>query len=314
MVKEKVSNIKINNGKTGQQSERKNKEMKWPLWIFLTTIFSVLAVVFSIFFWDEKGILIQIYVLPISVNGIICNIRNLKTYIEWDNVKKDYFIDRKKFILTENFIVVVCSVVSIVGLLAIYCIVPYIESAITGARFVYLCTIISVIIVWVMNDYFLKIILKNKSNSSDENGFSKCSKDYIDIKKNQYMSVAYSVKRVIELTGLDENEGTFELAKEMIINNEGLRKKELFKTLLSSVIDIILIYLRNIFTAVLAVLTALFSVDKEGNMESFKLIIVLAFILGGFEVISRLRNNKLEKLNVRMLKSMDYKQYESLTK
>lgn len=28
MMKEKVSNININNGKTGQQAERKNKEMK----------------------------------------------------------------------------------------------------------------------------------------------------------------------------------------------------------------------------------------------------------------------------------------------
>lgn len=45
------------------------------------------------FFWDEKGILAKIYVLPISVNGIKCNIRNLKTYIEWDKYLLLGYID-----------------------------------------------------------------------------------------------------------------------------------------------------------------------------------------------------------------------------
>lgn len=76
--------------------------------------------------------------------------------------------------------------------------------------------------------------------------FRECTEEYIDLKKSQYYETAKDVEFVMRQDGLQDNNEGFEIAKEMILNNEGCSKKNM--TLY--VLFIIMVIVLGVFFAV----------------------------------------------------------------
>lgn len=210
-----------------------------------------------------------------------------------------------KWIKLEKYVIVICAIFFVLAdyfLCSKRSIALNLQLKDIGLMLLAFC--LGVILIIVVN------IIRNKPGAR----LRTCTVDYLDKKKNQYIEVAMEVRNVIKQTGLEDDEGGFELAKIWILNNESL-------PIIKSFIDAgreILSHLQNWIPVIVAFALGILS---ESVSEDFKTIfgpdfwIILSVILGVgflFELMIKQLSSKQDKYPVQILRKMDYIQYRSL--
>ena len=141
--------------------------------------------------------------------------------------------------------------------------------------------------------------------------FRKCTKEYLDLKKNQYIEVARYISDTMKTAKMEECEGSFELVKQMIINNESLLWYRLIAAALCEQLKSILPWI----AVVVAVMSDV--IREEFNLETNMLLAVLLvvfFVAISIEAVIKSVSDRTDALNLRILKDMSYEQYEVLVK
>lgn len=284
----------------------------------LVILFCCVMINVLILIMDESSMWIYVcaFFMAAGIDAIVLIIFDLyKLNRIFAGHKNEVVLNNSWLFWIVPFMAVVCSILSEVMLLILKNIITCVYDYISGLRFVYLNVLVSVCI-----SIFIIKLFENRedtTNNHDKNNlihFRECTNDYIKLKSEQYLSVAHDIKEIIDRTEMDNTEGTYEIVKKWIVNNELLGKRTMLKEFVYYVLENACIYAKNIVMVVISIFTALISVGQGINVYAIYVAIICAIILGMIESIYKLLKNKLEKLNIRILKDMDYKSYESLLK
>lgn len=130
----------------------------------------------------------------------------------------------------------------------------------------------------------------------------------------QYEQVAMEINKVIKECKIEECEQGFELAKEMIINNE---KLPFYISLISALKEYFAgvgKWFATFITFILGLLTTLIS-EKEDILMTpdFWALVLVVFLVGyAFDALIEVCNIKQDKLHIRILKDMKFDRYKFL--
>lgn len=151
--------------------------------------------------------------------------------------------------------------------------------------------------------------------------FRECTEKYIDLKKLQYYETAKDVEFVMRQAGLQNNNEGFEIAKEMILNNEGCSKKNMALYVLFELLKVVLNFCKECSSFVLAILTAfiinnnnLGFINTKLWIEIFILVFIICFFIVLVNSVFEVNKNKLDILNIRILKNMSFERYQYVLK
>lgn len=153
-------------------------------------------------------------------------------------------------------------------------------------------------------------------NKNNRNTFRECCDDYLMRRKERYTDIALEVQNVINKSGYEECEASFELAKAWMLSNERLSWVtsliEAGRELLRYCSDWILVMV----SFGLGILTAKLSDDFTVIQSKvfwgwFAVIIVIGFPI---DLIIKNLCNRIEKSYVTILKDMKYVEYDFLIK
>lgn len=144
--------------------------------------------------------------------------------------------------------------------------------------------------------------------------FREYKKDYLLTKMTQYEQVAMEINKVIKECKMEECEQGFELAKEMILNNEYLPTLIVLVSVLKEYIVGAGKWFATFITFILGVITALISENVDILMApDFWKVVLTVFLFGFlFDVLIEIYNTKSEKLHIRILKDMKFDRYKFL--
>lgn len=137
---------------------------------------------------------------------------------------------------------------------------------------------------------------------------------YLSTKMTQYEQVAMEINKVIKECKMEECEQGFELAKEIIINNEKLPFHVSLISALKEYFAGVGKWLVTFITFILGLLTTLIS-EKEDILMTpdFWALVLVVFWLGyAFDALIEVCNIKQDKLYIRILKDMKFDRYKFL--
>lgn len=144
--------------------------------------------------------------------------------------------------------------------------------------------------------------------------FREYKKDYLLTKMTQYEQVAMEINKVIKECEIEECEQGFELAKEMIINNEKLPFHVSLISALKEYFAGVGKWFATFITFILGLLTTLISEKEDILMTSdfWALVLVVFWVGYAFDALIEVCNIKQDKLHIRILKDMKFDRYKFL--
>lgn len=131
-------------------------------------------------------------------------------------------------------------------------------------------------------------------------------KNYIDIRKKQYIDNAQQIKLVRNDLGLPDNKAGFEIAKTIIIEQNNLGARNQFKSFIEIILYLILCIIAAIITFFIS------QIKLKPQMINCHTIILLCILISLPEIIRGVVNLimiKIDDIQIRILKSMSYDQY-----
>lgn len=137
---------------------------------------------------------------------------------------------------------------------------------------------------------------------------------YLSTKMTQYEQVAMEINKVIKECKMEECEQGFELAKEIIINNEKLPFHVSLISALKEYFAGVGKWFATFITFILGLLTTLIS-EKEDILMTpdFWALVLVVFLVGyAFDALIEVCNIKQDKLHIRILKDMKFDRYKFL--
>lgn len=141
--------------------------------------------------------------------------------------------------------------------------------------------------------------------------FRKYSDKYVENKMMQYEVVVSEVDRVLEKVGLENNEASFEIAKDLILNNEEM---SIWKAIKLAIKDFFCV-LNEWIPIVASFLLGLFTEKISNNPVNKKYwVVVLLIVMLGYiiHIVLKCISEPMDKLNIRILKNLSYNKYKSL--
>lgn len=143
-----------------------------------------------------------------------------------------------------------------------------------------------------------------------------CEKEYLKLKKEQYTEVAMEIQNVIIELGYEECEGSFELSKAWILNNEKLPIPIAFVTAIRELTS----YLESWIPIAVSFALGVLIEKVAGNLayietiEFWSMVLVILTLGGSIDLMLKLLNVRSEKYQVLILMNMTYAQYVVLIK
>lgn len=136
---------------------------------------------------------------------------------------------------------------------------------------------------------------------------NKCSLNTINLRKNQYRQIAGLISTIIKDGELPDNSVGFEIAKQILIEGNGLDTKQTIRTVFKTIIGLLL----DILLQALSFLIAIFTTDfnKYFTTETVILLFFFFVMLAVIRIFIKGNEETTDNIEDRVLKTMSYEEY-----